>query len=100
MGKGNAYYIGSFPEQKFVDDLILHICKENDILCNIVADNGIEISKRENESGEFVFVLNHNAYEAKFDLLNNKYINILSGVEFKGQNFIKSYGVLVLKKII
>lgn len=47
-----------------------------------------------------MFILNHNTHESKFDLLNNKYVDILSGVEYERQNFIKSKDVLVLKKVI
>lgn len=98
-GKGTAYYIGSFPEQRFVDDLISYLCLEKGITCDVIAEQGIEVSKRENENGEYVFVLNHNTHEASFDLLNNKYVDILSGVEYEGQNLIKSNEVLILKKV-
>ena len=60
-GRGTAYYIGGFAEEKFFADLILSLCERLGIqpALNVTLPHGVVTMKRIASDGtEFIFVMN------------------------------------------
>lgn len=93
---GKTYYLGTVFNSEYYYDLMTLILEENQIEYYNNLSNGLELSIRSNNNGEYLFVFNntheHNIFEAKIDcesILNQ-------GV--KGKKFeLKPYGVEVFK---
>ena len=99
FGEGAAYYFAtrSTPEfyRKFIGDLI-HECGIRELLPAI---GGVEVTCRENETDEYLFILNHNAGEVVLtegaygtDLLTGKTVSGSENVTLPGK------GVMILKR--
>ncbi|MGG7058189.1 beta-galactosidase [Clostridium tertium] len=98
-GDGLAYYIGSNPEQSFLNDFALRLAKENDLLLGIENKEGIEITQRYKDNYSLTFVLNHNNDEITLELDNKNYINILNNESIKENLKLKPKDVAILKSI-
>lgn len=69
-GKGIGYYICTDAEQKFYDDFYMEVTKEAGMeppLKTAIPD-GVEVSTRESEEYEYVFIQNFNPFPIKWDL--------------------------------
>lgn len=98
-GDGLAYYIGSNPEQAFLNDFALRLAKENNLLLGIENKEGIEITQRYKNNYSLTFVLNHNNDEITLELDNKNYINILNNESIKESLKLKPKDVAILKSI-
>lgn len=79
FGKGFGYYVATSSDDAFYRDYIGEICGEAGILPIMDTPEQIEVTKRVNKNGSFVFILNHGEtdYEAALpfggtDLLSGK----------------------------
>lgn len=99
-GKGKAYYIGTEPDAAFLSAFTKQVSKENDIAAPYEADANVEITKRINQQNEVVFLLNHNKAEAKADLREDRFIDLITDKEVTGMTTIPAYDVMILKKIV
>ena len=59
FGKGISYYVATRSNADFYRTLIGEICEEADIRPIIDTPNGIEVTRRRNTNGTFLFFLNH-----------------------------------------
>jgi len=98
-GDGLAYYIGSNPEQAFLNDFALRLAKEDDLLLGIENKEGIEITQRYKDNYSLTFVLNHNNDEITLELDNKNYINILNNESIKENLKLKPKDVAILQKM-
>lgn len=98
-GDGLTYYIGSNPEQSFLNDFALRLAKENNLLLGIENKEGIEITQRYKNNYSLTFVLNHNNDEITLELDNKNYINILNNESIKESLKLKPKDVAILKSI-
>ncbi len=98
-GDGLAYYIGSNPEQAFLNDFALRLAKENNLLLEIENKEGVEITQRFKDNYSLTFVLNHNNEEVTLKLDDKDYINILNNDSVKDNLTLKSKDVAILKSI-
>lgn len=98
-GDGLAYYIGSNPEQAFLNDFALRLAKENNLLLGIEPKEGVEITQRNKDNYSLTFVLNHNNDEVTLKLDNKNYINILNNEAIKENLKLKPKDVAILKSI-
>ena len=98
-GDGLAYYIGSNPEQAFLNDFALRLAKEDDLLLGIENKEGIEITQRYKDNYSLTFVLNHNNDEITLELDNKNYINILNNEYIKENLKLKPKDVAILQKM-
>jgi beta-galactosidase len=96
-GDGLAYYIGSNPEQAFLNDFALRLAKENNLLLGIEPKEGVEITQRNKDNYSLTFVLNHNNDEVTLKLDNKHYINILNNESIKESLKLKPKDVAILK---
>lgn len=95
FGVGEAYYICADFEQAFYDDLYKKIVTAAGIK-GPVSDipNGVEVTSRENDSAEFIFVQNFNRHPVEMALPISE-CSILLG-EYSGT--IQSFGTIILKR--
>ena len=98
-GDGLAYYIGSNPEQAFLNDFALRLAKENNLLLEIENKEGVEITQRFKDNYSLTFVLNHNNEEVTLKLDDKDYINVLNNDSVKDNLTLKSKDVAILKSI-
>lgn len=59
FGNGTAYYVGTRSNQEFYTHFLKNLCEEKNIKPLMSPINGLEVTKRCNENGEFLFLLNH-----------------------------------------
>jgi beta-galactosidase len=79
FGKGNAWYVGTVLEQSMLNEMIAHILEKNDIFGFGPLPEGVEVTTREKENQEYIFVMNHTQknqtiegpFDNKYDLLSN-----------------------------
>lgn len=66
-GRGRAYYIGTQPEQCFLDELMEKICRNAGIKAPYEAQEGVELTWRQSEKGDVFFAINHTGEKASVD---------------------------------
>lgn len=59
FGKGRAYYVGTEMDALFMERLVDAMCRELGIYAPFKTDGALEVTCRENEDGQFWFVINH-----------------------------------------
>ncbi|PRY80997.1 beta-galactosidase [Alkalibacterium olivapovliticus] len=95
FGKGEAWYIGTVPDQAVLNDLIDKLAKSKEIKGFRNLPSGIEITSRENSDTIFYFVMNHTSDPVT---LNNKFGNakdLLSGQEWSESINLSPYDVKI-----
>lgn len=82
FGKGFGYYVASQSSDEFYRSYLGEICKEADIAPVMETADGIEVTRRINQNGVFVFLLNHReeAYVAALPFAGT---DLLSGKSYK-----------------
>lgn len=97
FGEGSAYYIGTEPELSFLKELLGGICTEADIHPPLSVPSGIEVSERTGESKNYLFLMNHNAYDETVELpAHVTYENVLEKRDMLGRVEVKGSDVLIL----
>lgn len=100
FGLGKAYYIASDPEEKFLNDFTDLICSEQSVEgIDIEAPEGVEITRRSNEKGEYTFIINNNDHEVIINLQNKNYVELITSEEKKGEYILEGKGVNILQLI-
>lgn len=99
FGKGKAYYVATASNKDFYDKYIMDICDGLGIKPVLNAVDGVEATVRENENGNFMFVLNHNEAEVQIEI-PYKCEDIITNRIYKNPQSIKlePKGVMILKK--
>ncbi|OWA33712.1 beta-galactosidase [Saccharibacillus sp. O16] len=97
FGKGQAYYVASDPEQSFLDGLLEQLCADKGIQPLLDTPQGVEVTKRVKDGEEFLFILNHNAQEASYELAG-EYVNVLKGETLSGTTSIAGRDVQILTR--
>lgn len=97
-GKGQAYYIATQPDDAFLKDFLGGLCAGLGIAPVLHADAGVEITRRQNEQGSVIFVLNHNQAPARVDLGSASYTDLLTGQALQGAAEIPARDVWVLQE--
>lgn len=98
FGKGKAFYIGTWPEQPFIDQLLWEICREKQIAPVYSADPGVEITRRLSSEGEIIFMINHNEAESRAELGNDHLKNLVTGETLTGICLLRPGDVVVARK--
>ncbi len=104
--KGRSYYAATRSNPDFYRTFIKDICEETGIPSLLETPEGIapgiEISRRENETAEFLFILNHNDEAVNLTLtLNSPSIDILTGRSYLtgGSITVQGKDVVVLRGV-
>lgn len=100
-GKGKAYYICADAEQSFYDDLYQNICAEAGLKAPIPCSvpEGVEVTTRENEDAQYIFIQNYNRTEVKLPIGVNDYEVIFQseGAETGDAITLQKFNTVVLK---
>lgn len=97
-GKGKAVYIGTWPDQTFLDQLIFGLCQEKGILPVYPAQEGIEVTRRLSDEGEIIFLMNHRQTEGQVNLGNDHLRDLVTGNVLTGTCTVFPGDVIVAKK--
>jgi beta-galactosidase len=95
-GTGHAYYVASSPDADFLKGLLANLCEDKGIVSLVKsADEGVEVTERVKEGKSFLFVMNHNADEAHFELHEQR-IDLLTSKTIQGKGTIIGREVMIL----
>lgn len=97
FGQGEAYYVATDPEQRFLEQLSKTICERLNLATTHQAPEGVEIRNRQKEDKTYTFVLNHNAYETAILLNAGSYKDLLSHRVYERTLVLEPYGVAILE---
>ena len=97
-GKGAAYYLGTEPDEEFLEDFVTEICEEAGVHPFLESEGRVEICARENQKGQVIFLINHEQEPAFVKLGADTYENLLTGKTINGTLQLNSKDVAVLKK--
>lgn len=95
-GKGQAYYVASSPDEKFMRDFLSSLCAEKGIKPLLKTPQGVETAERIKDGQHFLFVLNHNAEDIEIDLGSESRTDLLTGAVLEGKASIPARGVWIL----
>ena len=98
FGKGYAYYVATRSNAEFYQTFIEEICTEAGIEPIIETPAGVEVTRRSNKNGTFLFFLNHDGKKHNI-LLNHGGVDILTDVSYeKGSTLsLSAKGVAILR---
>ena len=67
-GDGHAYYVGTASKKAFCKAFLAELCEKAGVEPVMKTPDGVEVTRRSNENGSFVFLLNHNHEHAEVRL--------------------------------
>ncbi|MCY9657609.1 beta-galactosidase [Paenibacillus chondroitinus] len=97
FGQGEAYYVATDPEQRFLEQLSKTICERLNLTTAHQAPEGVEIRSRQKDDKTYTFVLNHNAYETAILLNVGSYKDLLSHRVYERTLVLEPHGVAILE---
>ncbi|MCI3926821.1 beta-galactosidase [Paenibacillus sp. TRM 82003] len=100
FGAGRAYYVGTFPEQAFMEKLLRGIADEAGLKAAMDVPHGVETTTREGEQGTFTFLLNHLGAPTEVALpAEGAYVDLLTGASYAAGGVVPLdvNGVAILK---
>jgi beta-galactosidase len=96
FGKGNAFYVGTVPDQNGMQWLIEYICKAAGIQpVSANAPTGVELLHRANGKSSWLFVLNHSNENQNVPLEKQGY-NLLTGETVNNSITLEPTGVAII----
>lgn len=96
FGEGTAYYIGTEPDDAFLADFVEKVCDDCGLVPVYPAADGVEVTRRVNEKGTTIFVINHNQESAWVDFGTDTLKNHLNDEILTGKQKISGRDVMVL----
>lgn len=96
FGKGAAYYVASDPDDEFLDNFYAAILQKHAIMPAFSAPQGVEITIRQKDNHDLVFVLNHNQHPVTIDLQARTFLDLLTNTTASGSVSLDGYGVCIL----
>ncbi|MBE3598316.1 MAG: beta-galactosidase [Limnochordaceae bacterium] len=96
VGAGEAWYVGSAPEQPFVDRLVRFLCDKHGIGAPLQVPDGVEVVERRGGGQSFLFILNHRDRPTVITLGNRRLRNLLAHQEVEGEVELAPRDVLIL----
>ncbi|MBO5371611.1 MAG: beta-galactosidase [Lachnospiraceae bacterium] len=97
FGEGAAYYVATASNEAFYREFIGSLCGEMGIEPVLDVPEGIEVTSRENDKKQLIFIMNHNDAETVIHLpMSGK--DLITGEEYAdGEMVLEAKGVRVLK---
>lgn len=99
FGSGEAYYIASNPETKFVDDLVNYFDAKHSLSLDFENQPGIEITKRSKDDKNIFFILNHNNEEKILNLKDKTFVNLITKEKITHKLILNSRDVVILGEV-
>jgi beta-galactosidase len=97
FGKGQAWYVASSPEPKFLSGLLANLCGEKGIAPLMDAPAGVEVTRRTKDGKAFTFLLNHNAEAVAVDTQMERATDLLTEQSVSGVVTLPGRGVMILE---
>jgi beta-galactosidase len=98
-GDGWAYYLASDPEDAFLDTFYARLLAAYAIAPLLTTPPGVEVTLRQTERQDILFILNHNPVEATIVLSAGvRYADLLSAQEITGSLTLAGYDVCMLAR--
>ncbi|MEK4978686.1 beta-galactosidase [Bacillus sp. FSL K6-6540] len=98
FGKGEAWYISSDPEERFLIDLFSELTTRNNIVPVAATPPGVEASARVKDGKRYLFLLNHNDQPAKVNVGKAPLRELLGGSDVSGEASLPAHGVWILEE--
>lgn len=99
-GAGQAYYLASEPEPRFLDDFYARLLAEQHIQPVLETPSGVEATVRQTTRGPLLFVLNHQDAPAQVALPpSRRYRDLLRDTEITAALALAAYDVAILAEI-
>lgn len=95
-GKGQAYYLATQADQKFLEVFFSDICCQAHVESLYSGQSDLEITKRVYEGEEVVFVINHHDTPRSLDLGEDRFVERLAGQVISGRCEIKGRDAWIL----
>src|SRR5262249_8126387 len=93
-GKGQAWYVATSPDERFMIAFMKNLCAEKGIKPLAKVPSGVEAAERIKGDKSFLFLLNHNAEDSKVELeAGAGGIELLTGQEASGTVVVPARGV-------
>ncbi|MFS0723976.1 beta-galactosidase [Paenibacillus sp. 1P07SE] len=96
FGQGKAYYIASSPDEAFLQGLLANLCEDKAIKPLLPRSEGVEVTSREKDGRELLFVMNHQADPREIDAGERSYTDLLADRTLSGVIEVPAKGVLIL----
>ncbi len=96
FGAGEAWYIASSPDSKFLQNFMADLCVDKEIKPLLASDPGVEVSQRVKADQTYLFVMNHNDTTSQFELGSAQKRDLLTGETVKGTVSINAHDVMIL----
>ncbi|MFD9628965.1 beta-galactosidase [Peribacillus muralis] len=94
--EGTAYYIGSNAEQKLIDELIVHVCKDKGISSLAEVPEFVEVSCRTKNNNKYYFIINHLNESVEVSLPFVGYKDLLTDKITLEKEMLKPFDVKIL----
>jgi beta-galactosidase len=95
FGQGAAYYLGTWPDESFMDVLLARVCREAGVHPTLEAPAGIEVVRRVRGERSFLFVLNHTR-ETRDVHIGGRHRDLLTDALHAETISLDPYGVVIL----
>ncbi|RAJ01150.1 beta-galactosidase [Paenibacillus pabuli] len=97
FGQGEAWYVASDPEDRFLDDLLAQLAAAKNIDSLLHTPEGVEVTARTKDGQQYLFVMNHNATAQSYDLGETEARDLLTDRSLSGTIEIEGRGVQLLE---
>lgn len=98
-GSGVAYYVATDGEERFVQQLIDHLCAVVRIASPFEVSPGVEVAVRSRDGRDFAFVINHTDQPATVTIDDRTHLDLLSGESISGTLTVQAGDVRVLESV-
>ncbi len=95
FGHGQAYYIATRPETRFLDQMLGALLAEQGIVTPLTVPEGVEVTQRRSGEQRFIFVLNHYQDEQEI-ILPEPMHDLLTGQVYEQRMSLAGRGVAIL----
>ncbi len=96
FGLGNAYYVGTWPEDAFYADFVRRVAASAGIEPAKPCGQNVELVRRQAGEDEIRFYLNHQPESVEIEI-DGEATDLLDGGSVSGAGTLEPYGVLLLK---
>lgn len=97
FGQGEAWYVASDPEDRFLDGLLGQLATAKNIASLLHTPEGVEVTARTKDGQQYLFVMNHNATAQSYDLGETEARDLLTDRSLSGTIKIEGRGVQLLE---
>lgn len=97
-GNGKAIYIGTRPEQRFIEGLVKFYAEKAGVQPILLVPEGVEVTKREKNGNEYVFLLNFNGYDVNIEL-KDEYYELITQKILGGKATLAPKEVMILRRL-